>query len=222
MFVALRCAFVLIFVLSARSAPADDTVDMLKKAEPIISTHAKNICGTYKYNGASITVEAEGGAKISLGEYASYFQKILKDAGISVSGQIDAGAFTNVVQESLPTELKSVRACSLEVWRGLTEVVFRKDRCEVRAQMKAYAGYNLLQLPGYNLLKPVLRPAEYLGCEAICLRRDDCTAFAFRQIADGDHQQECHLYGEPRDKLELAPYSVITSAFKEQYLACSK
>ncbi|WP_420419273.1 hypothetical protein [Pacificispira sp.] len=206
-----------VWVEAAQSAARED----IQEAIDAIESHATEICGTFERDGSSVTVSGEGGIRVVLGAYLKKLTKILEKLEISVGGSVSDSEFTNVLQKDLVEELRSTRECRLAIAQKLADQTFRENACRIESRMAPRPGYNLYQQPGYNLLDHI-KPASYAGCESICLKRDDCRALAFRQVADGGHQQECHLYGEPIDRLKLGPYSVITSAYKEEYLTCKK
>ena len=94
-------------------------------------------------------------------------------------------------------------------------------------QLDVQEGQNILERKGNKKIAHMVstnkRPVTLEKCKWDCERNNRCIAFSYRHKAEGPaYPNECTLYAEPRDKIYLGKYHVMTSGIKDSISTCNK
>jgi hypothetical protein len=106
-----------LWAVGATQAPAASDLESQVKALAAIREFANDLCGTYKTEGSSSSLELSGDAQTKLG---GTIARVL-NLGIEGAAQYRSEVFKNLLQKDLATILQKSTDCKLDVFKLLQE-----------------------------------------------------------------------------------------------------
>lgn len=117
-FLGVLCAFGLAAPLAAQSAQLDLLDEMMEA-----------ICGDYQYTGTKQELSIDGAAEAKIGGIMGK----MVDVGVKGAAGFNEQEYVGVLRKELGAQLTDVRACRMQVYKDMKEVVFSapKEKIEV-------------------------------------------------------------------------------------------